>query len=470
MGLKVLMWNMENFGMSAPAAGSNIPVYGLQAQITSAIEKILETEPDVFVLLEVMGQGINPQSGGRGFRGTLLEGGGCVGVIAMLKTLKTYNTESTDWCLVPPRFLSPNSQFVRADNPFVTNEAIAVFYNAKKLNFIGPYVNVQNNIPCPLTSLTSDVKPVAYTDKYAECLPSTAVTIGGVPYATNVLSGMIPDMHDAIKAKYNGDPNNLFCYGFLNNWCFLTKFCEVTDASKVYNILSFHASRGTSVHGGSDFKKSDNALTALVEIAGDIIEKNKEESLIIVADLNDKPNTIFENLRKSKVALVETVGTALPKRYSTLFGKRDTKLPLCGGEPPLFNYLQDKFSDNVILRAPRIKPEGGGKSVATQTITRVQILDPIAGYLDAQGRNICHFHYVGVSEAVQDEYGVEAMKMYRGVVEGLIEEEGSDKVKIQKDMDDEIRKSFLSINPSDHMPLFVEIKDTPPKASSSGDQ
>jgi hypothetical protein len=146
---QLLLWNIRQFNVKdiMGSAGANA---GLERYI---VPLIVANPPAIIVILEVTYPG-----------GTLDEGAiddgthagpqGCVGMLNRLRR------DTPTWCLIPPA-ISGGRNFY---------EAVAVFYDSAKVQFVGPYV------------YGTDIRTGGTTRAVKRATPSTMLENGPLPY------------------------------------------------------------------------------------------------------------------------------------------------------------------------------------------------------------------------------------------------------------------------------------------------
>jgi hypothetical protein len=145
--MRVMAWNLENFKDSG---------WWTASFMTPLLLKVLHPFPlapktasvDVFGVIEVYNRA------GGGPPGTPLpnNSAGAQGCLRLLNELRTRNGPDTDWKLVPPLSLGDGRR----------DEAIAVFYNAKKVTFEGPNqwdVDRGESVPTPRLRMQGRLPP-----------------------------------------------------------------------------------------------------------------------------------------------------------------------------------------------------------------------------------------------------------------------------------------------------------------------
>jgi hypothetical protein len=196
---KVLYWNIENFGINKiqipvraykkkRQKGSSLDgANASQQRLTYITRHVTETDPDIFVIVEVE----TPYNNNRG---VLCTGAGAQGLRTMLQQLR--NLPNTDWRLVPPLITG-------------NKEAVGVFFRNDRVTFTGPDqwnggqgptvpgLTAQNSQPYPApwnTSLPANNNSAARVQFTAtgNAQPAVNVVFGdGVrhPYQTNFTAG-----------------------------------------------------------------------------------------------------------------------------------------------------------------------------------------------------------------------------------------------------------------------------------------
>ena len=209
MPINVMMWNIQQFGVNKFLWNLFDPVQARQTYITDTIQA---GDPDILVVIEVK------TATGGGVGSLVSDTSGGPAVRSLLYALRDW-MPAKKWCLVPPLILGTGGN----------REAIAVFFNSKKLDFAGPY-QYDTNFATPVGTNAAQNYPAPWD----LALPNVASNIPG--YNQNQLAGKFEFASAAAPAVPLNFPNPW------NRDPFLTSFIDKTTIpNRPINLFSFHA-------------------------------------------------------------------------------------------------------------------------------------------------------------------------------------------------------------------------------------
>jgi hypothetical protein len=217
---RILYWNIEQFNLNKinnPGPGAVIARSFLRK--ARIINTIIAAQPHIFVIVE-QAAGTRPPTVAT--NGTLVVGNGLEACQDLLLALRALGGGYANWCLVPPLISGTQGRA----------EAIAVFYRADVLEFVGPWVWPAVG---PAVAPAGGVVRAAYGGGVANFLPAGNVSAGsplnpGLPYRQ--LAGRWQFM-DALGTVIQFP-------GVGNRSPFQTSFRLLADG-RLLHLLSFHA-------------------------------------------------------------------------------------------------------------------------------------------------------------------------------------------------------------------------------------
>lgn len=236
---KVLSWNISHFNINK--IGMQVEEEGGLALLEyprrgynrfTILETVQHINPDVFIVIEV--------TAGRSETGTLIQGNGQLGLLALLADLR--RDPDKDWCLVP----APNLLGTAAGR----GEAIGVFYQNRRLQFVGPQVWPANS-----DDYSVAVAPGAATGPYPApwnaCLPLAERTMAAhVAFRED-------GHHNLIGFPQRTDRNPM-----------LTRFVERHHRQRTINLVSVHLPPiSTQLPGDGSKAKNPKGIAAQDAIA-----------------------------------------------------------------------------------------------------------------------------------------------------------------------------------------------------------
>jgi endonuclease/exonuclease/phosphatase family metal-dependent hydrolase len=356
---KILVWNVENFGAknqnnlaTVNKTGGAVAAQGTKQaykpsneteRINAIVNQVRIAQPDIFVLMEVMGEPevkdttlakrkVNKEK--LGYRGCVMDGAKDTPLVLLAETLRekalSPELKKIPWCLVPPRFLANTDAFMKRGSKSsavgggVTNECVAVFFNPQKVQFAGPYENVLESLQMPTGKSKAKEKtpkevkfrvpeatatnPQKYRALWAGCLPEKTVTLSG--YALDL------------------DHNSTTTYPPECNMPFVTRFVELAT-EKHFDLVTFHASRGQQ----EDEHKGTKAL-----LEG--LRRHKKEGVaqIVVGDFNEGLDYLEGQIEDWQIAFHQGQSTYLHNSGDLL-----------KGQFPNYGFIDETPIDNAIV-------------------------------------------------------------------------------------------------------------------------
>lgn len=323
--IRILYWNLENFSSAkiglggAPAPipvappGAAPPLTPALAAanrfhyiVTSVMGGVLAGGqiPDIIVVVEVYVRDNNVN-----VEGTVINdfGNAGRGVIALLNRLRVNSVlgalaAGTNWCVVPPLKLGE----------FGRTEAVAVFYNAARVQFVGPnayygipfFGGIGWSQPCVVPAMGPQPAPIAYPNGWLPYLPAlnrtTTLVPGGPAIPENQLAGewqyypANPAPPAAPARPYPPmvppqiSPNRIH---FPVRGCrgpFLTQFLEVAPPGmprRTLSLFSMHTSPQTA----------PAAVTQLQNVPAIMSPPGASEIKIVLGDFNVDPFSTAPN-------------------------------------------------------------------------------------------------------------------------------------------------------------------------------
>jgi hypothetical protein len=257
--IRILFWNINNFSLGKiydNDTRSDIELSEAE-KATDRLKHILMevfyvTNPDIFVIVEVFGRATD------GSEGTLFtpQSDAVTGLELLLNLMRVFYGNT--WCLVPPINLG-------AIGP---REGVAVFYNSRNLQFIGPYILNNTDTIYSACSLSGAKwkNRAAYPKEFINFLPNPNNPIEELrqnrTYRVTKNSTVyeIPEYVFAGQWEYYkigpdegleriGFPNTLADNDNTNTYYFrspfLTSFLDLTDTAtdkRIINLFSVHTS------------------------------------------------------------------------------------------------------------------------------------------------------------------------------------------------------------------------------------
>ncbi|WP_444890506.1 hypothetical protein [Microbulbifer sp. DLAB2-AA] len=326
MAIKIMYWNVNNFGYErfftdsrksgrddGPQGRGGLRAYQaaqqrLQHLISNLTDGVvpagLAIVPDIFVMVEVQ-RGMNGLA-----EGQTVYDASAASLLDVLKVTPALNANNEAWCLVPPLISGLGG----------VAEGIAVYYNATKLQFIGPYVWPAPVVGAPSVGPAQPAPAAAgyYGDPWGsfpppsgfpvgpiaapvpgavppvlpplseDCLPNRLLAPGfGAPAGVteNQLAGQFQFFHPVAVGAPPAVPINFPNAG--DRSPFLTKFIDLTVAGgRIINLFSFHARPGQDpVAPGiiPDSVAGTQALATIQEIQAPLAANQVN---VIVGDFN----------------------------------------------------------------------------------------------------------------------------------------------------------------------------------------
>ncbi len=249
---RIIYWNIDNFSLrKIQAAGAGAPAAA--ARLNYMLQWVLQGPaggpiPDIIVVVEVHGrirevgaEGLVLASAGRAGQAVLL-------LRSRLRThpiLGTLGPHATNWCVVPPINLGDFGQ----------REAVAVFYNAANLQFIGPNILYPlYGVPHlrqsqPVNAVTNPVR-IPYNAAWTAAMPAVVRThvfpgFGAIP--ENQLAGewqYYVGARPAVPPDPADPPANRIRFPAAGcRGPFLTRFLDLTVMpNRILNIFAVHTS------------------------------------------------------------------------------------------------------------------------------------------------------------------------------------------------------------------------------------
>jgi len=284
--IRILYWNINNFSRNKIFNDTDDQSYDESTDRSRHIvsQVMGANVPDIFVIVEVYSR-IREV----GAEGTVLSSDGNAGFGALLLLDEIRQRHGNHWCLVPPLNIGGGGM----------REAVAVFYDATKLQFAGPYgwwlrPNAFGQSQ-PITAGTVGGL-TNYPQDWLDGLPNPNNPIGALQLnrTSNVsINGMnqaIPEYQFAGQWQYyNGNPvvpsplgppypNNLISFPYIDNRApFLTKFIDLTPGAnnRIIKVFAVHTSPASAV----------NAVNQLA-LVGEIQNVGANEASVVVGDFN----------------------------------------------------------------------------------------------------------------------------------------------------------------------------------------
>jgi hypothetical protein len=318
---RILYWNIEHFSSNKidPATAETPLLAQLAIDRRELIGSIFARSgpglvpqpPDIFVIVEVSahtdpvileGQALEPaRAGGQGVR-------------LLLDTIR--NTFGAQWSLVPPLLLGKMGY----------REAVAVFYDALKLQFAGPYVWCQPT-PADETMARPAVQPNlsnlrAYDPRWTGCLPGGRDwEVGGVK---------VPETQGAGQWEFEkAGGGRLYFPGWDNRSPFYTRFVDLhggpNGGARALKLFSVHTSPASSVQ----------AVNRLAEIQE--LQPAANEVSVIVGDFN--VDTFDMDVNGAYANLVEDVGHGAGQGFTLLLDSRDQNVVNTNRRPYCMTHL-----------------------------------------------------------------------------------------------------------------------------------
>ena len=266
---RILFWNINNFSLTK----INDPANPLMAQARQSYMRwVFETHPpDIIVIAEVTATGAASI-----LDGIILAGGnGITGVLTLLADMRA--RMGPTWCLVPPLTLG--------DEGF--RELVAVFFNSATLEFTGPWIWTNHELPPPALGLSRSVAPGGpsvrgnYPPPWFNGAGAPANTLpAALVNAMSPNNPAVPQNQCAAQYRFfNLAGGELFFptgrRGVpgppLHRAPFLTTFYDVAN-DKTINLYSVHTSPNTArqaVRNMADINGIVPLANALTVIAGD---------------------------------------------------------------------------------------------------------------------------------------------------------------------------------------------------------
>jgi len=242
---RILIWNINNFSRNKIFNDSTVQTLAdSQDREAHIVNQVMgPANPDIFVILEAYSRTREV-----GQTGTVISDSWPVGFGLLLLLDQIRTVHGNTWCLVPPLNVGE----------FGFREAVAVFYNAANLQFIGPYLYAMQPNYLVLGRPRGLVANVAalrnYPSDWWDCLPSPINPLPALQLnrtSTVTIAGMaqnVPEWQFAGQWSYTYNAAPLYFPYNYNRSPFLTSFVDLTSASqRVINLFSIHTSPGTAV-------------------------------------------------------------------------------------------------------------------------------------------------------------------------------------------------------------------------------
>lgn len=345
MSLKLLVWNIQNFTLNKidTTIGDNIsiPVGGRMPsgmvrfnslRSDYIVNNIIDSDPDIFVLVEVISE--------QGVKGSLVTGKGQEGLLVLLERLRAKNEE---WCLVPALKLANKvnineiyggslntaSSYYELLTEGQYTEGIGVFFRSDRVDFVGPFLWPREGDNYNKTKIAEPPRPGVergpYPEPWQQCLPEGNYYAGQYIYPSTAFNGLL---------KFPGIQSRV---------PFLTRFVEKGESGRMITLASVHFPPQYS-----------SARVALLRLAGFFRElRLRDNEIQIIAgdyNLDFGADVSFSRGRLREYGFVPFLGAGAP---STMFRSPRDATPA--------NYLRDLTLDNIAVRmgrnAYRVAPE-----------------------------------------------------------------------------------------------------------------
>jgi hypothetical protein len=352
---KLMMWNIQFFtdNKIADQSGNDFV-----AMLNSAFRSFLNKEyivstarnADIFVVIEVQSS--------RGELGTLIGGGGALGVLLLLQHLRA---ENPNWCLVPPPRLVGLTETGERSN---YTEGIAVFFRSDKLAFGGPYCwpkadrkgGFEKRAVCPPPD--GDPRPIwgPYPDPWANALPPNNYFAAQYEYFPNT-------------EEYS---NELLFLDSNKRRPLCTRFLERGGDERVITIVSTHPSPTV------DTKQAVMRLMDIREVG----PTGRPRVVVLGGDINidvfdESNNAVFWAFDLYDVRYKQQFG---PDQGGTLIlPARSTGV---NGTPT--TYRRRLGLDNMFTRYDQLEPPASSNALVIDRVTGV------AGYSRSMIETIAH--------------------------------------------------------------------------------
>ena len=277
--IRILFWNVNNFSKNKMFNDSTWADFlaSTDRQGHMVDEVIMPNPPDIFAMVEVYSRVREV-----GIEGTVLnpDADAGEGVLILLKEFR--RKLGQHWCLVPPLNLGEGGN----------REAVAVFYNSQKLQFIGPYMywNPVQGVPKAQPPDANLLNRIAdYPQKWRDCLPHPNQTDNARQHNRNYGAANIPEWQSAGQWEYFSGNHvipspdaapyaNTRIY-FPDTWHrgpFFTAFRDLTvNPQRTIKLFSVHTSPATA----------KNAVRNLAQVQ-EIANINADEVSVVAGDFN----------------------------------------------------------------------------------------------------------------------------------------------------------------------------------------